>query len=75
MMYQVCTKYVPSKCTKMSKTRKHQATYDYLSNNKDVRGRLMIGIRKFFNRCNWPKWDSSRKRWYKHKIDKNEPTN
>ena len=32
----------------MSKTYKHQATYDYLHNNKEVKGKLLKGIKKFF---------------------------
>lgn len=52
----------------MSKTRKHQATYDYLNNNKKVKGKLLYAIKRYFNRCNWPRWDGSRISWYKHKI-------
>ena len=52
----------------MSKTRKHQATYDYLNNNKKIKGKLLYAIKRYFNRCNWPRWDGSRISWYKHKI-------
>lgn len=52
----------------MSRTIKHQATYDYLNNNKKVKGKLLYAIKKYFNRCNWPRWDGSRISWYKHKI-------
>lgn len=51
----------------MSKTYKHQATYDYLHKNMDVKGKLLRGIKKFFMNVNFPKWDSSRISWYKHK--------
>lgn len=51
----------------MSKTYKHQATYDYLHNNKEVKGKLLKGIKKFFMNVNFPKWDGSRISWYKHK--------
>lgn len=54
----------------MGKTYKEQATYDYLNNNKEVKGKLYYGIKKFFNRCNWPKEDGSRLSWYKHKLYK-----
>lgn len=53
----------------MSKTYKHQATYDYLHGNKNV-GKYLRGILRYFNRCNWPKWDGSRISWYKHKLFK-----
>ena len=53
----------------MSKTYKHQATYDYLHGNKNV-GKYLHGILRYFNRCNWPKWDGSRMSWYKHKLFK-----
>ena len=51
----------------MSKTYKHQATYDYLHKNMDVKGKLLRVIKKFFMNVNFPKWDSSRISWYKHK--------
>ena len=51
----------------MSKTYKHQATYDYLHNNKEVKGKLLKGIKKFFMNVNFPRWDFSRISWYKHK--------
>lgn len=51
----------------MSKTYKHQATYDYLHKNKEVKGKLLKGIKKFFMNVNFPKWDGSRISWYKHK--------
>lgn len=51
----------------MSKTYKHQATYDYLHNNKEVKGKLLKGIKKFFMNVNFPRWDFSRRSWYKHK--------
>ena len=41
----------------MSKTYKHQATYDYLHNNKEVKGKLLKGIKKFFMNVNFPRWD------------------
>lgn len=55
----------------MSRTYKYQATYDYLHHNKEVKGKLLKGIKKFFMNVNFPKWDSSRASWYKHKIFKN----
>lgn len=54
----------------MSKTKKHQATYDYLHQNKDVRGSLLYSIKRFFNKLNCPKTDASRISWYKHKNKK-----
>lgn len=54
----------------MSKTNKHQATYDYLNKNKIIKGKLLYSIKKYFNRCNFPKWDGSRISWYKHKNRK-----
>ena len=53
----------------MSKTYKHQATYDYLHGNKNV-GKYLRRILRYFNRCNWRKWDGSRISWYKHKLFK-----
>ena len=38
----------------MSKTYKHQATYDYLHHNKEVKGKLLKGIKKFFMNVNFP---------------------
>ena len=55
----------------MSKTYKHQATYDYLHHNKKVKGKLLKGIKKFFMNINFPRWDGSRRSLYKHKILKN----
>ena len=52
----------------MSKTTKHQATYDYLHSNKKVTGKLLFAIKRYFNRCNFPRWDGSHISWYKHKI-------
>lgn len=54
----------------MSKTYKHQDTYDYLHGKKV--GKRKWGLFRFFNRCNWPKWDGSRISWYKHKKGKQE---
>lgn len=51
----------------MSKTYKHQATYDYLHDNKDIKGKLLLGVKRYFNRLNFPKWNYSRMLWYKHK--------
>lgn len=53
----------------MSKTYKHQATYNYLHGNKDV-GKFLRGILRYFNRCNCPRRDYSRLSWYKHKLFK-----
>lgn len=53
----------------MSRTYKHQATYDYLHGNKDV-GKFPCSILRYFNRCNYPRWDGSRLSWYKHKLFK-----
>lgn len=53
----------------MSRTYKHQATYNYLHGNKDV-GKFLRGILRYFNRCNCPRWDGSRLSWYKHKLYK-----
>ena len=52
----------------MSRTYKHQATYDYLHHNKEVKGKLLKGIKKFFMNVNFPRWDFSRRSWYKHKT-------
>lgn len=52
----------------MSKTTKHQATHDYLE-GKDV-GKSIWGILRYFNRCNFPKGDISRMKWFKHKSRK-----
>ena len=52
----------------MSKTYKHQATYDYLHHNKEVKGKLLKGIKKFFMNVNFSRLDSSRRSWYKHKT-------
>ena len=51
----------------MSKSFKHQATYDYLHSNKPVRGKLLKGIKKFFMNINFPKRDAGRRSWYKHR--------
>lgn len=54
----------------MGKTRKHQATYDYLHGREDrVKHvpRLLNGVRRYFNRVNFLKWDMSRMLWYRHK--------
>lgn len=53
----------------MSKTTKHQATHDYLE-GKDV-GKSIWGILRYFNRCNFPKGDISRIKWFKHKSRNN----
>ena len=52
----------------MSKTYKHQATYDYLHHNKEVKGKLLKGIKNFLMNVNFPRWDFSRRSWYKHKT-------
>ena len=54
----------------MSKTTKHQATHDYLE-GKDV-GKSIWGILRYFNRCNFPKYDISRIKWLKHKNRKKQ---
>ena len=56
----------------MSKTHKHQATYDYLHDNKEVKGKLLLGVKRYFNRLNFPKWDYSTniKEKYDAKIQK-----
>lgn len=51
----------------MGKSYKQQATYDYLHQNKEVKGKLLYAVKKFFNNLNCPKWDGSRISWYKHK--------
>lgn len=51
----------------MSKTYKHQATYDYLHENKTVNGKLLHGLKRFFMRCNFSRYDYSRIKWFKHK--------
>lgn len=54
----------------MGKTRKHQATYDYLHERQDrVKQvpRLLYGVLRYFNRVNFSRWDMSRMLWYKHK--------
>ena len=51
----------------MSKSFKHQATYDYLHNNKPVRGKLLKGIKKFFMNNKYTKRDAGRRSWYKHR--------
>lgn len=52
----------------MSKTYKEQATYDYLHDNKEVKGKLWYAVKKFFKRLNCNKWDFARINWYKHKF-------
>jgi len=54
----------------MSKTHKHQATYNYLHGNKTVKGSLLRGVKRYFNRLNFPRWDYSRLSWFKHKWRK-----
>ena len=54
----------------MGKSYKEQAAYDYLHDNKKVKGKLFYSILKHFNNLNWPKWDGSRISWYKHKNRK-----
>lgn len=54
----------------MSKTYKHQATYDYLHENKTVNGKLLHGLKRFFMRCNFSRYDNSIVRWFKHKNRK-----
>lgn len=54
----------------MSRTHKNQATYDYLHKNKEVAGRLLRGIKRYFNRCNFNRYDCSRMSWFKHKNRK-----
>lgn len=51
----------------MSKTYKHQATYDYMHENKVVEGKLIHGLKRFFMRCNFSRYDYSRIKWFKHK--------
>lgn len=52
----------------MSKTYKHQATFDYLHGRKDkVKGNLLKGLRRYFMRCLYSKYDGSRISWFKHK--------
>lgn len=52
----------------MSKTYKHQATFDYLNDRKDrVKGKILYGLKRFFVRCNFGKYDYSRMMWFKHK--------
>lgn len=51
----------------MSKNRKEQAAYDYLHNNKPVRGKVLWSILNKWNRHNC-EWGDDRKR----RIDKLE---
>ena len=51
----------------MGKTYKHQATYDYLHDNKPVKGNILYGIKRYFNRLNFKRWDYSRLKWFRHK--------
>lgn len=52
----------------MSKTYKHQATFDFLHGRKDkVNGNLLKGLRRYFMRCLYSKYDGSRISWFKHK--------
>lgn len=55
----------------MSKNYKHQATYDYL-HGKPVKGSLLRGVKKYFNRIKFPRWDYSRLLWFKHKWRKQD---
>jgi len=55
----------------MSRTYKHQATYDYL-NGKKVKGNLLYGVKRYFNRINFSKWDYSRILWFKYKTKRHE---
>lgn len=54
----------------MGKTFKHQATYDYLSSNKNIQGKILYALKRYFIRRNCPKWDGARISWYKHKLFK-----
>lgn len=50
----------------MSKTYKHQDTYDYLHGNKTVPNIRLLKILRFFNRINFWDWDLKIK-YRKHK--------
>jgi hypothetical protein len=54
----------------MSKTYKHQSTYNYIHDNGTVKGRLLRGVKSYFNRLNFSRWDCSRISWFKHKNRK-----
>lgn len=54
----------------MSKTYKHQATYNYLHKNKIIKKKLLYGVLRFLNRIYFNKYDFSRQSWYKHKLFK-----
>ena len=56
----------------MSKTYKHQATYDYLHDTKEVKGGLLYGVKRYINRLNFPRWDYSRVLWFRHKKRKQD---
>lgn len=43
----------------MSRTYKHQATYNYLHGNKTVKGSMLQGVKRYFDRINFPKGDYS----------------
>ena len=41
----------------MSKTFKHQDTYNYINNNKELPKNRLIKLLRYFNRCNFWDWD------------------
>lgn len=51
----------------MSKTYKHQSTYNYTHGNGMVNGKFLYGIKSYINRCIFSRWNYSRTKWYKHK--------
>lgn len=57
----------------MSKTFKHQFTYDYLKLNRHIKWKHLKGILNYFNRCNHSKEEILR--WRNYKIHKRDNTN
>lgn len=53
----------------MGCTAKHQATYDFM-HGRSIPSWLLRTVRKYFNRCNFPKHDYSRRLWYRHRNRK-----
>lgn len=41
----------------MSRTFKHQDTYDYIHENKSIPRKRLLKLLKYFDRCNWWDWD------------------
>lgn len=54
----------------MSNRHIQQAAYNYLHNTKELDSSMLRKVKGFFNKCNFPKREWSRKNWYKHYVNK-----